>query len=228
MSQEKVSPSEPHTALNIYSQAFALLTLAASEIVSLLAPSTTPTSSFIHLREMWRWVERLIWRAVVLCSRISSLHTPEGNVDSIWTWFNHYRMCSASWPTNFRTVHRSTISVLYLRAMVLRQGPTSVLDDSGKPPWLQTAQSVANDYRAILGACTTFPKAGQRNVKVEDFVDLCVGIWEASGAIGDHAGWIIDVSLLISSSVSLSGTFHDRYCGGPPALLSIRTAFYVT
>lgn len=31
-------------------------------------------------------------------------------------------------------------------------------------------------------------------MKVEDFVDLCVAVWEASGAVGDHAGWVIDVS----------------------------------
>jgi hypothetical protein len=206
MSQEKLSPFEPHKALKIYSHAFPLLTLAASEIVALLAPSTTPTSSFTHVREMWRWVERLIWRAVVLCSRTSDLHTPEGDDDSIWTWFNHYRMCSASWPANFRTVHRSTISVLYLRALILRHGPTltNVFSGSEKPPpWLLTARSVVNDYRTILSACTKFPKAGEHNVKVEDLVDLCVGTWEASGAIGEHAGWIIDVSLLHFSVIFL-------------------------
>jgi hypothetical protein len=151
---------------------------------------------------MWRWVEQLIWRAVVLCSRTSDLYMPEGNAESIWTWFNHYRACSTVWPPNFRPVHRSTISVLYLRALILVYGGTFTkpVDDYEKPPpWLHTARSVASDYRAILDACTTFPKAGQRNTKVEDFVDLCVGIWQAGGAIGDHAGWIIDVGLFIYS-----------------------------
>lgn len=201
MSQEKLSPSEPRKALKIYSRAFPLFNLAASEIAVSSAPSTSPTSSFNHVREMWRWIERLIWRAVVLCSRTSDLHRPEGNDDSIWTWFSHYRSCSASWPANFRTVHRSTISVLSLRALILQHGPTSVNMVNGpeRPPlWLHAARSAVNDYRAILSACTTFPRAGERNTKVEDFVDLCLGIWEASGAIGDHAGWIIDVSLFIS------------------------------
>ncbi|KAF8229254.1 hypothetical protein L208DRAFT_1439479 [Tricholoma matsutake] len=196
MSQEKLSPSEPRKALKIYSRAFPLFNLAASEIAVSSAPSTSPTSSFNHVREMWRWIERLIWRAVVLCSRTSDLHRPEGNDDSIWTWFSHYRSCSASWPANFRTVHRSTISVLSLRALILQHGPTSVNMVNGpeRPPlWLHAARSAVNDYRAILSACTTFPRAGERNTKVEDFVDLCLGIWEASGAIGDHAGWIIDI-----------------------------------
>jgi hypothetical protein len=29
-------------------------------------------------------------------------------------------------------------------------------------------------------------------------VHLCVGTWEASGAMGEHAGWVIDVSFFNS------------------------------
>lgn len=42
-------------------------------------------------------------------------------------------------------------------------------------------------------ACARFPQARERNVKVEEFVDLCVAVWKASGAAGEHAGWVIDV-----------------------------------
>jgi len=229
MSEEKLSPLEPYRALKIYRQAFPLLTLAASEIAAPSASSTTPTSSFTHIREMWRWAERLIWRAVILSSWTSDLHTPEGDDDSIWSWFSHYRTCSASWPADFRTVHRSTISGLYLRALILRNGPTlpkTVNDPEKPPPWLHNARSVVNDYRAILSVCTTFPRAGERNVKVEDFVDLCVGVWEAGGAVGDHAGWVIDVILFVSSFfVVCLGYLIDRSCGGPSALHSTHAVF---
>ena len=64
-----------------------------------------------------------------------------------------------------------------------------------KPPqWFNTARSIINEYRTVLDKCTRFPKAGERNVKVEDLVDLSVAVWEASGAIADRAQWVIDVS----------------------------------
>lgn len=123
-----------------------------------------------------------------------------------------------SWPVTFRTVHRSTISVLYLRALILRHSPTftTAISGSEKPPqWLHTARFVTTDYRAMLSVCTTFPRAGERNIKVEDFVDLCVGIWETSGAIGDHAGWIMDVSLIISSLFIIPYGLTDLVVGHP-------------
>jgi hypothetical protein len=68
------------------------------------------------------------------------------------------------------------------------------------PRWLHSARAVIQEYRAILSVCTRFPRARERNVKVEDFVDLCIAVWEASGAMGGYAGWVIDVSPLPSSS----------------------------
>ncbi|EEB98972.1 hypothetical protein MPER_01424, partial [Moniliophthora perniciosa FA553] len=103
------------------------------------------------------------------------------------------------WPSEFRTSHRSTISVLYLRALALRYRSTHVpaqtsISESPKPPaWMHTARSVVQEYRAILSKSTKFPRAGERNYKVEDFVDLCVAVWEASGGIGDYTGWVLDV-----------------------------------
>ncbi|KAL0066998.1 hypothetical protein AAF712_005987 [Marasmius tenuissimus] len=58
---------------------------------------------------------------------------------------------------------------------------------------MHTARSVIQEYRAILNVSTTFPKAGERNHKVEDFVDLCVAVWEASGGVGEYTGWVLDV-----------------------------------
>ncbi|KAJ7074707.1 hypothetical protein C8F01DRAFT_1101566 [Mycena amicta] len=197
MSSEKLYPSEPDKALVVYSSALRLLSITESELVS----SSTPISasgklnftSFTRFRELWRWVESIIWRAVSLGARICDINR-EDTHNVLWTWLTHYSTCSSYWPSNFRTTHRCTISVLYIRALVLRNASPVASADLGKPPpWLHTARSVIQEYRAILSVCTRFPKAGERNVKVEEFVDLCVAVWEASGAVGDYAGWVIDV-----------------------------------
>ncbi|KAJ7577917.1 hypothetical protein C8J56DRAFT_969997 [Mycena floridula] len=202
MSHEKLG--DPNVALRSYSAAFPLLKLAETEIGTIVSPMPSGKidfTSYTRFRELWRWVERLLWRAIVLASQTFDIHhdhrdaeCPES--DSLWTWLTHYSACSAYWPSNFRTAHRSTISVLYLRALVLRYAlpPANPTTELVKPPpWLHTARSIIQDYRAILSVCTRFPKAGERNVKVEDFVDLCVAIWEASGAVGAYTGWVLDV-----------------------------------
>ncbi|KAJ6632489.1 hypothetical protein B0H10DRAFT_1977554 [Mycena sp. CBHHK59/15] len=197
MSHEKLFPSEPDKALGIYSTALPLLFMTESEIVfsatPIAASGKLDFTSFSRYRELWRWVEHIIWRAVVVSAQICDVHR-EDTHNVLWTWLGHYSSCNACWPSNFRTTHRCTISVLYLRALVLRNGSAPPPVDVGKPPpWLHTARSVIQEYRAILSVCTGFPRAGQRNVKVEEFVDLCVAVWEASGAVGDYAGWVVDV-----------------------------------
>ncbi|KAF9267127.1 hypothetical protein L218DRAFT_720524 [Marasmius fiardii PR-910] len=207
MAHEKLHPSNPQRALDTYAAAFPILTIIESELVS-VAPTSygkIDFSSFTRFREVWRWVERLLWRAIVLASRLLNIHHDHKQInqcklnDSIWTWLDHYSSCSVYWPSNFRTSHRSTISVLYLRALVLRHSTshpvlhTSILEPPQPPSWMHTARSVVQEYRAILSVSTNFPRAGERNHKVEDFVDLCVGVWEASGAVGDYTGWVLDV-----------------------------------
>ncbi|KAJ3970420.1 hypothetical protein EV361DRAFT_283689 [Lentinula raphanica] len=208
MSHEKLFPDNPRKALKTYSAAFPLLTIVETELASTYAPVPTSTgkidfSSFTRFREVWRWVERLLWRAIVLGSRIFNLHhdhklTSCSESDSLWTWLEHYSSCSVYWPSNFRTSHRSTISVIYLRALVLRYGsespqPALVGTTRKSPPWMNTARSVVQEYRAILNVSTKFPKAGERNYKVEDFAEQCVAVWEASGGIGEYGGWVLDV-----------------------------------
>ncbi|KAJ7854317.1 hypothetical protein B0H14DRAFT_2756738 [Mycena olivaceomarginata] len=201
MSNEKLYPAEPDKALAVYSTALPLLSQTASELIS--TPITSASSSgkvnfasFTRFRELWRWVEYLIWRAVALGARICDI-TREDTHNVLWSWLAHYSLCSAAWPAAFRPAHRCTVSSLYIRALVLRNRiPLPLLPtvEVGKPPrWLHTARAVIQEYRAILSVCTRFPRAGERNVKVEEFVDLCVAVWEASGAVGDYAGWVIDV-----------------------------------
>ncbi|KAJ6558200.1 hypothetical protein B0H19DRAFT_1028834 [Mycena capillaripes] len=197
MSNEKLFPTEPDKALAVYCTALPLLSMTESELGS----NTTPIAasgklnftSFIRFRELWRWVESIIWRAVVVGAHICDINR-EDTHNVLWSWLAHYSTCSAYWPSNFRTAHRCTISTLYIRALVLRNcSPLPPADIGKPPPWLHTARSVIQEYRAILSVCTRFPRAGERNVKVEDFVDLCVAVWEASGAVGDYTGWVIDV-----------------------------------
>jgi hypothetical protein len=85
--------------------------------------------------------------------------------------------------------------VIYLRAVVLRYGQGK--NGKSKPTWLPLTLSIVSSYRSILSLSTTFPKAGQRNRKVEDFVDLCVAIWETASV--NEEGWVIDVGLFLSS-----------------------------
>ena len=141
MSYEILFPENSTHALASYSAAIPLLTIVESEITSAVAPTVTGKldfASFTHFRELWRWVERLIWRAVILALRTSNVHQ---NDASLWTWLNHYSSCSAYWPSIFRTAHRSAILVLYLRALIIRYGHDPSISPRAKPPaWLHTAR----------------------------------------------------------------------------------------
>ncbi|KDQ52478.1 hypothetical protein JAAARDRAFT_40076 [Jaapia argillacea MUCL 33604] len=209
MSFEQLSADDIQKALDSYLAALPLLTTIENDIPRPSAPSSTPIpgygagklefSSFVQYRELWRWTERLLWRAILLAARVCTITSEtEG---TLWSLFRHYHNCSAHWPPNFRTEHRSTITVLYFRALVLQargsidtSSKPSMSPDSVKPPpWLGAARSVAQEHRAVLNASTKFPRAGERNVKVEEFVDLCVAAWEAAGAVGEYAGWVIEI-----------------------------------
>ena len=154
-------------------------------------------SSFARYRELWRWVERALRRGIILGARICDVSRTDGTNGSLWQLFQQYHACSAHWPPRFRPEQRGTIAVLHLRALILRAragpAPKPAADRSHR--WISTARSIVQEYRAILSVSTTFPKAGERNVKVEDLVNLSVAAWEADGAVGEFAGWVIDVRL---------------------------------
>ncbi|EGO23192.1 hypothetical protein SERLADRAFT_439938 [Serpula lacrymans var. lacrymans S7.9] len=193
MSLEKIS-SDPQKVLDVYATALPLLDIIEYETPRTLTASPSPTS-FTNYRELWRWVERLIYRAITLASRTCSL-----DEELLWSLFKHYHSCSVHWPATYRTEHRSVIAVLHLRALILRNrsspsisSPHSPLPSDKPPQWLGTARSVIKEYQTILSSSTYFPKAGQHNVRVEDFVDLCVAVWETSGALDDRARWVLDI-----------------------------------
>ncbi|KAH7876154.1 uncharacterized protein C8R40DRAFT_1068936 [Lentinula edodes] len=87
--------------------------------------------------------------------------------------------------------------VIYLRALLLRHGarmPESALVGTARKSlqWMNTVRSVIQQYRAILNVSTKFPKAGERNHTVEDYVEQCVAVWEVSGGVGEYGGWVLD------------------------------------
>ena len=203
MSHESISPDDPQTALNAYMSATSLLKIISTEIPQSL-PSQTggvlgDPGSFVRYRELWRWTERLLRRAIILAAKLRDLGQSPDDDTSIWAIFAYYRACSAHWPPSFRPHHRSTVLVLHLHALILRARSFTPAEVKIRAPrWVSTARSVIQEYRSILNVSTSFPRAGRRNVKVEDFVDLCVAVWEADGAIGEYAGWVVDVSSAIS------------------------------
>ncbi|XP_006457157.1 hypothetical protein AGABI2DRAFT_123023 [Agaricus bisporus var. bisporus H97] len=219
MSYEKLYPSDPRRALRAYLTSLPLFTILTSSSFTILSsttsnqPSTATTTTmqpsngkldftpFLQSRELWRWVERLLWRAVVLSAQLCQVHqqrnessttTIDAN-ESFWTWFGYYKICSSAWPASFRTAHRSTVITIFLQAFVLRYR-SHTLSFSSSSNWLHDARFLVQDYRVILASSTKFPKAGERNIKVEDFVDLCVAVWEVgSGGNGERNGWVIEM-----------------------------------
>lgn len=198
MSHEKTYPADLEASFKIYSAATPLLSSLESDIPRSIPTAATGADllSFTQYRELWRWVDRLLWRAIVIAARISVEDT------ALLALFHRYHACSAHWPSTFRPEHRSAVAVLHLHFLVSRVNSSTKVRPTN-PSWLSSARSVIQEYRSVLSSSTQFPRAGDRNVKVEDFVDLCVAVWEASGAVGEHAGWVIDVSALCIFYLSL-------------------------
>lgn len=198
MSMEKLHPESPERALETYNTALPLLAMASNQMEWSASTSDTHSantsslvnSAFSSTRELWRWAERTIWRGVVLSSKsgdISDRSTKTG----LWAWLEQYSTCSLRWPPTFRPRHRATVCMLHLHASVLSAHATTSTRPTSQ--WLATSRAMVTDYQSVLNASTKFPKAGERNIKVEDFVDLCIAVWEAGGASGDQAPWVIDV-----------------------------------
>jgi hypothetical protein len=117
-----------------------------------------------------------------------------------------YQTYSTYWPQTFRAKHRSTIAVLFIRALVLRARLTEHLPfilhahfrpaNSDVPVTPSTvARRAIQDYRDVLNSSTRFPKAGECNIQVEELTDLCAAVWEAGGSKSSDAAWVMDVSV---------------------------------
>lgn len=205
MCYERLSPPKQKEALSAYLEAIPLMDTIVTDLQGLLANTSSynvaevrsPAASFARYRELWRWAERFLRRAIVLASRVCDVSIHDERNAIIWTLLDIYRKSSVHWPATFRSEQRSTVATIHVRAFVLRAQILSREAMKTKAPrWISVARSVLQELCALLSVCTRFPRAGERNVQVEDFVDLCVAVWEADGAVGEHAGWVIDVSAL--------------------------------
>lgn len=206
MAHESLTPEDHSLALRIYKTALPLL---QQTLTTLIPPYTTtyPSPSFSHFRELWRWIERLLFRATVLSARTSSPKEEGG----IWEWMKMYKECSTHFPPSFRPSHRLTVLSLHLRAYIsyfqIHHKPSPPSHKSTTGGKLTEARATINEYRSILDVSpqSQFPKAGERNVRVEEFVDTVVAVWTAAGSKGEDAGWVIDVrafNFLPNSKVS--------------------------
>ncbi|TDL20474.1 hypothetical protein BD410DRAFT_790991 [Rickenella mellea] len=184
MAHEKLS-QDPSAALSAYDRGVTQLAALSIPRSLPIRPGRANFESFTRYRELWRWAERLLWRAIILSSRYRDL-------EYTMRVFRVYATHSPHWPASFRSAHRSTVSTLYLRALTMLASFPSVLFPS-KVAWTNEARSVVHEYRAILAATTHFPRAGERNMPVEEFVDLCVAVWEAGGSMADQASWVLDI-----------------------------------
>lgn len=196
MSYERISPGSPAIALSSYDKGCVLLK-------SFSIPKSLPTrsgkcnlDSFTRYRELWRWTDMILWRAISLSAKHRSL-------DDALPLFRSYTSHSAHWSAGFRAKHRQKIFALYLRALILYADHLPSPLFTNKAAWSTEMRSVINEYRLILSSTTSFPRAGERNVLVEEFVDYCVASWEACGAAPDQAVWVIDVRLRMSLEFSL-------------------------
>ncbi|KAI0631519.1 hypothetical protein C8Q77DRAFT_1061722 [Trametes polyzona] len=201
MCYETMNASDIQRAFTTYTSAIALIASVVAEIPAHIptaatgAPTSPDNTSFTRYRELWRWVERVLRRGVILGARICDVSRTDGQNGAFWTLLQQYHTCSAHWPPSFRPEQRSTVAVLHLRALIFKARSSPPPKPGADRPhrWISAARSVVQEYRAILSVSTSFPKAGERNVKVEDLVDLSVAAWEADGAVGEYAGWVIDV-----------------------------------
>src|SRR5882762_4112238 len=77
MVHEKLMPADSHKILSIYLTAVFELPTLEAEIARMSPPNPTLASgdfhnrffaAFARYRELWRWVERLLWRAIIIAS----------------------------------------------------------------------------------------------------------------------------------------------------------------
>jgi hypothetical protein len=178
MAHEKLK--QPTEALANYELALPLLDELS--VPSANATSPTPDPSFIKYRELWRWTERLLWRASVLASKHSSIHTA-------LTYLRQYNSFTLYYPAFFRAGHRGVLTMLHLKALF-----STIYEGKPELSWVTEARTLVETYRVVLAVCTNFPKAGDRNRKVEEYCDGLVAVWERIDANRMDSRWVIDVS----------------------------------
>ena len=174
-------------------------------------PAVQPHPSFAKYRELWRWGERLLWRAGCLASKYASIQRS-------MAVFRVYAMHAQFFPPTFRPNHRGVVTALHLQGLLLTSpGSAMAPQNQTKLAWITEARTLLGEYRLVLSACTVFPRAGERNTKVEEYCDALIAVWERSGARGKEAGWIIEVSKHVLSIPKVDSRCISRFYGGQVA-----------
>lgn len=175
-------------ALDDYEAAMPLLrNLRATHVASSDRPQEDP--SFVKYRELWRWAERLLWRASCLSAKYQS-------IEQSFAIFRVYAAHAQYFPPTFRPNHRHTVTMLHLHALFATSpGSPLTLPHQTKLSWITEARTLLGEYRLVLASTTRFPRAGERNVKVEEYCDAIMAVWERGGSKGSDSQWAIDVSL---------------------------------
>ncbi|KAG8942346.1 hypothetical protein FRC04_003798 [Tulasnella sp. 424] len=172
-------------ALVSYDSGIALLDRLA---ISRTTPQgKTKIELFTKYRELWRWAERIIRGAVIVSARTSSIMETLRHL-------RLYSIYSYHWPSTFRPHCRSAIYTLHMRALCLAPPRLDPRDPGAlsKQAWRDEARRLASEMKVLLENTTEFPRAGEVNHRVLDFVDLCVAAWERGGFDEMDATWVID------------------------------------
>jgi hypothetical protein len=202
---EKLNQEEE--ALGVYEAAIPLL----RNLHAAHAPPSEPLQhhpSFVKYRELWRWAERLLWRA-------SCLSAKYGFLERSLSIFRVYATHTLFFPADFRPNHRHVVTALHLHALLITcPGSSLTMPHQTKLSWITEARTLLGEYRLVLAATTRFPRSGERNVQVEEYCDAVMAVWERGGAKGNDSQWAIDVS---QATVSGDGAdMSNRYSGGQP------------
>lgn len=165
--------------------------------------------SFTKYRELWRWAERLLWRA-------SCLSAKYGSLERSLSIFRIYATHALFFPPSFRPNHRHVVTALHLQALFITSpGSPLTMPHQTKLSWITEARTLLGEYRLVLAETTWFPRAGERNVQVEEYCDAVMAVWERGGAKGNDSQWAIDVSQ--AAIINGDGTdVSNRSSGGRP------------
>lgn len=154
-------------------------------------------SSFSTYREAHRWISRALSRGTVISARSTHLHTT-------LAFARTYHLIAREWPTSFRPRQRQVMLSIYLRvlhaaympypALPPKKGTRWFVFDKEFPAkgsmadiWLRESRAVMSQGQRLLNETTKFPKAGEVNWLVVNFIQRCVELWERSGLLEQEA-----------------------------------------
>lgn len=220
-------------AIRLYSDLPSLVIPLANSFLVKEAPleSTFNNSTFMGLREAHRWVARALCRGSVLAAR-------QPHVDVTLRFVRSYHAIAQLWPSTFRPSQRSFMLKLYLSALhnsyiphpssraspgfqwlVFPMPSTIMPNGTVAQIWSREAVTAMEQGMVLLGQVTEFPKAGNINWRVVEFMQACVRLWERSGYQQSVASQAIKVNtirfcLFLVHTTLIASRSLVRSCGG--------------